>query len=230
MSLCVKIVLGVRDMHSDPQRIVNFYDRFGSKQDSQGFYEDAALDDLVGAGGFEQAHSILEVGCGTGKFAARLLKNILGHDAHYVGIDVSSTMVALARGRLSPWKDRATIHHSSGDLDFSSLGGPFDRVIFTYVFDLFSDDQTRAALGAAHSVLRPQGRLCAAGLTVGETMLSRIASATWSLAHRVAPYAVGGCRPVRLIDFLSQAQWRVLHRKVVVSLLIPSEVIVAEAV
>lgn len=217
-------------MNPDQERIVRFYDRFGAKQDHQGFYEDAALADLIGASDFDRAHSILEVGCGTGKFAARLLENIFAPDARYTGMNVSSTMVELARDRLSPWKDRATIRHTAGEFDFSDLGGPFDRVIFTYVFDLLGQAQTRAALAGAHSVLRPQGRLCAAGLTEGETLLSRGASSAWSLAYRIAPYAVGGCRPVKLIDFLSPAQWRVLRRKVVVSALIPSEVVVAEAV
>ena len=44
-------------MNPDQERIVRFYDRFGAKQDHQGFYEDAALADLIGASDFDQAHS-----------------------------------------------------------------------------------------------------------------------------------------------------------------------------
>lgn len=42
-----------------------FYDRFGAKQDGQGFYENAALNVLIQHGGFSDAQSVLEIGCGT---------------------------------------------------------------------------------------------------------------------------------------------------------------------
>lgn len=50
-----------------------FYDHFGAKQDSQAFYEDAALDDLMRHADCAQAQSVFEFGCGTGRFAAQLL-------------------------------------------------------------------------------------------------------------------------------------------------------------
>ena len=52
-----------------------FYDRFGKKQDCQSFYEDPALDELIAHASFEDARSVFEFGCGTGKFAARILEN-----------------------------------------------------------------------------------------------------------------------------------------------------------
>ena len=50
-----------------------FYDRFGRKQDAQAFYEDGALDDLIDHAAFEQVEKVFELGCGTGRFASRLL-------------------------------------------------------------------------------------------------------------------------------------------------------------
>ncbi len=54
-----------------------FYDRFGRKQDWQSIYEGRALRDLIRGGAFERARSVLEIGCGTGSFAAELLAHRL---------------------------------------------------------------------------------------------------------------------------------------------------------
>ena len=43
-----------------------FYDRFGAKLDSQCFYEDRALADLIEHSDFETARHIFEFWCGTG--------------------------------------------------------------------------------------------------------------------------------------------------------------------
>ena len=45
-----------------PDDARRFYDRFGSRQDTQGFYENPALDDLVKYADFEHARSVLEFG------------------------------------------------------------------------------------------------------------------------------------------------------------------------
>ena len=42
-----------------------FYDRFGAKQDSQGFYEDRALEDLMEHVDVDEAEAGFEFGCGT---------------------------------------------------------------------------------------------------------------------------------------------------------------------
>ena len=56
--------------HDEARRV---YDRIGAGQDSQAFYEDRATRLLIRHGAFERARSVLEFGCGTGRFAARLL-------------------------------------------------------------------------------------------------------------------------------------------------------------
>lgn len=207
-----------------------FYDRFGSKQDSQGFYENAALDALIRNGRFSDAGSVLEVGCGTGKFAYGLLSERLPATAHYVGIDLSETMVSLAKERLAPWAGRADVLASDGGFDFSTLGASFDRVIFTYVFDLLSEDDIAKALSGAHAVTQMGGFLCAAGLTQGHGILSKMASTIWAGVHGLKPSVVGGCRPIILSNFLDPSKWRLIHKEVVVSATVPSEVIIAEVI
>lgn len=82
-----------------PMRLRTFYDRFGIRQDAQAFYEDAALDDLIAHASFEQAEGVFEFGCGTGRFALRLLKEYLPGSTSYLGIDISRTLIGICGSR-----------------------------------------------------------------------------------------------------------------------------------
>jgi len=223
--------IGAGPVHTllDREQVRRFYDRFGSRQDKQGFYEDAALDALIRHSEFSSARSVFEIGCGTGKFAARILSDHLPRTARYVGIDLSSTMVDLARQRLARWAERAQIHQSDGGFDFRSYGGPFDRIVCTYVFDLLSLAEIDAALAGAHAVAQKNGLLCTAGLTTGVGPLSHMTSTIWRLIHRLNPYMVGGCRPLKIAEILPERHWRITHQEIVVSATVPSEVITAIA-
>ncbi len=69
-----------------------FYDRFGSKQDWQRFYESRAVDDLIAHLKLNQAQSVFEFGCGTGRLAEILLDHFLPVKASYTGVDISTTI------------------------------------------------------------------------------------------------------------------------------------------
>jgi ubiquinone/menaquinone biosynthesis C-methylase UbiE len=207
-----------------------FYDRFGAKQDKQAFYEDAALDDLVTHAGFDHARSVLEFGSGTGRFAERLLVRHLPADAVYRGVDLSDTMVALARDRLRRFGDRAVINLSDGSPATGAAPASVDAFVSTYVLDLLPDNDIRAVLTEARRVLKPGGRLCVASGTWGRAGLSRIVSWLWGRVYALRPSLVGGCRPLRLTDFLAGGGWRVEYGNVVVAYGIPSEVVVASPV
>jgi SAM-dependent methyltransferase len=204
-----------------------FYDKFGAKQDRQGFYEDEALDLLIELGEFSEACSVFEIGCGTGRLAARLLSDHLPASAHYVGVDLSPTMVRLAGDRLAPFGDRCEVHASDGKFEISRFGGPFDRVVSTYVLDLLSLTDIQACLTGAHAAMVEGGRFCHAGLTRGTGPVSRATSALWTLVHRINPMLIGGCRPLTLADLMPESQWQLMHREVVVSATIPSEVVIS---
>ena len=102
------------DRYLSPPEVKRFYDRLGSAQDWQGFYETPAIKELVGHSAFDTSHSVFEFGCGTGALASRLLQAQLPADARYVGVDISSTMVSLALSRLKSWSGQARVYQTDG--------------------------------------------------------------------------------------------------------------------
>lgn len=203
------------------------YDRIGRGQDAQTFYEDPALDALIAHGDFGEAQSILEVGCGTGRFAERLLRNHCPPDARYVGLDLSSRMVEIARDRLASFGERAAVVRTDGSLHVDRPADSQDRVVATYLLDLLPEDDIHAFLSNAHRLLESSGRLCLAGLTSGNRLLGRLVSGLWSVLHALRPEWVGGCRPLRMHRLLAPGPWTVRHRETVRAWGVPSEVLVA---
>jgi ubiquinone/menaquinone biosynthesis C-methylase UbiE len=204
-----------------------FYDRFGSKQDGQAFYEDAAVHDLLAHAAFERAEAVFEFGCGTGRFAETLFSRHLPAAARYVGRDVSTTMVDLARQRLARFADRADVRVTDGAPRVEAPDASFDRFVSNYVLDLLTARDIADIVSEARRVLAAEGRLCLVSLTHGATPVSRVVSWLWARVHRLRPQLVGGCRPLALLPFLSEENWRILHHDVVVAYGIPSEVVVA---
>jgi ubiquinone/menaquinone biosynthesis C-methylase UbiE len=213
-----------------PSAAQAYYDRFGKKQDSQGFYEDPALDELVAHAKFEDSRSVFEFGCGTGKFAARLLESCLPPSTSYLGCDLSPVMIGLAEDRLREQGDRAKVVSCDGPIRFPLSEGSVDRVVSNYVLDLLSEADISRFLSESHRVLLPGGRVCIASLTRGVDLRSRIVSSVWRSVFRLRPALVGGCRPIRLDSFVDPREWRVLHRGVVTPFGVPSEVLILERV
>ena len=203
-----------------------YYNRFGKKQDGQGFYEDPALNDMIANAGFRDAGRIFEFGCGTGRFAARLLKENLPASATYLGCDVSLVMVDLATQRLEKYSDRAKVLKADGRVYFPLPDHSVDRVISSYVLDLLSDKDIRSFFAEAHRVLIPGGKVCLASLTKGITLLSQIVSSVWMSVFRIRPSVVGGCRPIILDEYVDRESWKLEHRKILVPFGIPSEVMI----
>ncbi len=108
-----------------------FYDRFGAKQDRQGYYENSGRDALFRHADFENARSVFEFGCGTGRFAENLFLSCFSGKCLYVGMDTGSTMVHLPTERLKPWKPRGTVLLSDGGTDLVVYESQFDRFVST---------------------------------------------------------------------------------------------------
>lgn len=204
-----------------------FYDRFGARQDGQGFYEDAALDDLLAHIEWADVGRALEYGCGTGRLAQKILLKYLLAEARYFGCDISQTMVDLARARLAHFGARAKIWKSGAFANFAPGHPPFDLIVSTYVLDLLPPDQIEATLAECARSLRPGGQLALVSLTNGTGALSRLTSGLWGRIAQLRPSLVGGCHPVDLRAFLTDDAWKITHDTTVTSWTIPSEVLVA---
>lgn len=210
-----------------PDEAKAFYDRFGSRQDNQAFYEAPALDQLVANSAFEKAQAVLEFGCGTGRVALDLLARHLPPSCAYRGTDISTTMVGLAGARLAPFGARASVTLASGVAALPSDDRSVDRVVSTYVLDLLPAPAVHRFLAEARRVLRPQGLLCLVGITHGTTLLSRVVMRVWQWLYARNPSWVGGCRPTDLTELLSPSEWKVRFRTVTIAWGIASEVVVA---
>jgi len=217
-----------RDRTLNPAALQAFYDRLGKRLDSHGFYENPAHDVLVARGGFRDARSVFEFGCGTGKLAARLLEKELPEAADYLGCDLSPVMVGLASQRLAAYGKRARVTRADGRIRFECPDRAVDRVVATYVLDLLPETEIRAFFVEAYRVLNPGGVLCLASLDGGAGLPSRLVAALWAGLFRLRPALVGGCRPIRLAPFVDQRAWGLVHDQVVTPFGIPSEVLILE--
>lgn len=223
------VLLGGSKVHKfGPEQAMRFYDRFGAWQDTQ-LYEGAAFKYLVAHSDFEHASAVFEWGCGTGRLAERLFEVHLAKDASYVGIDISTTMVSIARRRLANWSSRATVQQGDGTVKLPSLDFAFDRFVATYVLDLLPESAIHFVLSEAHRLLRPKGNLCVVSSTEGVTPVSRLASSIWKRIYAFNPRLVGGCRPFR-ISMLLGAAWKVELKHVVCSWGICSEIVIASPI
>jgi ubiquinone/menaquinone biosynthesis C-methylase UbiE len=204
------------------------YNRIGSLQDSQGFYEDCATARVLIHGDFASAESVFEFGFGTGRFALKLFDEYLSSTARYRGVDVSPKMVRLAETRLAPYAPRAELILTDGGPPAAEHTESYDRFVSNYVFDLLSPEDIRAVLREVHRMLRSDGLLCLSGLSSGIGFGSRLVAnaVNWTQSHW--PSVVGGCRPVDLLPFLSESQWQVQHHSKVAAFCVPSEIVVAK--
>lgn len=209
-----------------PEDAKRFYDHFGAKQDWQ-FYERAPLTELVSRAGFEQASSVFELGCGTGRLAAHLFAERLPTQAHYIGIDISTTMVEIAAERLKPWGGRATVEQLDGARGLPYVDGQFDRFIATYVFDLIPLPSIGSLLGEAHRLLTHNGKLCVVTSAEGAGPISRMINRIWKAVYERRPGLVGGCRPLHLSKLLDTTKWQIEYIQNLSSWGIGSEIVIA---
>ncbi|HSF02806.1 MAG TPA: class I SAM-dependent methyltransferase [Solirubrobacterales bacterium] len=210
--------------HAEARRA---YDRIGRLQDSQAFYEDVATSRLLQHGDFPSAQSVFEFGCGTGRFAHRLLEEHLPPGARYRGVDLSPRMIGLAQARLRPWAPRAGVRLTEGGPPSDEPPASCDRFVSNYVFDLLAIEEIEAVLREAQRMLQPGGLLCTTGLSTGIGRASRGMARAWGWVQSRAPSLVGGCRPVDVLPLLPAEGWEVRRHSKLVRFGLTSEVLVA---
>jgi len=103
------------------------------------------------------AHSILELGCGTGAHAVLLARE--GYRIH--GVDLSTDMLERAKNRLieMPPEQASRLKFSQGDIRAVRINGKFDAVIS--LFDVISyqttNEDLHAVFGTIKAHLKPGG-------------------------------------------------------------------------
>jgi ubiquinone/menaquinone biosynthesis C-methylase UbiE len=110
--------------------------------------------DFFAALDLQPGHRVLDVGCGTGAFLRLLAPLVSPGDA--VGVDLSETMIAAARGRQAG--AAGNISFQLGDVEELSFeDASFDRVLATQV--LLHVPEPAVAVGEIARVLAPGGLL-----------------------------------------------------------------------
>jgi ubiquinone/menaquinone biosynthesis C-methylase UbiE len=218
---------GPRTEGLSPREAATVYDRIGRLQDTQRVFEAPALARLSADGRLADARAVVEIGCGTGRFARALLTDVCHAECRYTGLDVSPRMCRIASAKLSPWPHRAQVMCYDGTVPLPLPAACADRVVAAFLIDLLPTRYGRELLADAHRILTADGLLCLASLTHGTTPGSRAFSTAWSSLARRAPALVGGCRPVVLADLLEPGRWAVRTDAIVTRWGFPAEILVA---
>jgi len=187
-----------------------FDDPFGTPGDTQSFYDDRAIVDLINHGQFDEAQNVLEFGLGTGRFAEMLLQDHLPITARYLAYDLSNTMVNLARQRLTAYKSRVEIFKTPCKLPVIKPHS-VDRFVCNYVFNLMRPEEIKETLNWAKESLSREGMCTLVSLTNGAGGLSKMLSKAWNGLFKLSPTLVGGCRPIDLEPFLELGGWTILY-------------------
>ena len=201
-----------------------FYDQLGASHDAGARFERAAKAAGLTRLQLEPGLHVLNVGIGTGKEQQRIQQQIRP-DGAAVGIDLAPAMLGLARDRLPTPGSHLLCEADARHLPFPPAA--FDRVFSSYMLDLIPLADIVPILREIRRVLRPDGRFVGVSLTEGVSLSSRALVGAWKAFYRISPYALGGCRPVRLTYPLLKAGFARVEREVVVQLGMPSEVVVA---
>jgi S-adenosylmethionine-diacylgycerolhomoserine-N-methlytransferase len=98
---------------------------------------------------------ILEVGCGTGKNLVNLCR--LFPQAEVTGVDLSETMLAVARRKTAPLGSRVRLLHGAYDPAFPN-DRAWDLILFSYALSMFNPGFGKA-IATAHRDLAPGGHI-----------------------------------------------------------------------
>jgi ubiquinone/menaquinone biosynthesis C-methylase UbiE len=153
--------------------------------------------------------AVLEVAVGTGVLFSRVAR-VKGLE-RCIGVELASGMLHEAQRRLQPLlrPPNALCRGDARQLPFPAQ--TFDLILNAYMLDLLPEDDIREVLKEFRQTVKPAGRLVL--LTMAKQ--NRLLQGAWMWLYGRWPALVGGCRPIRLDEFLAATGWRVdLHEMV----------------
>jgi ubiquinone/menaquinone biosynthesis C-methylase UbiE len=121
------------------------YDLFSRAEDASGTIANYLKQKLKGK-------SVLDIGCGTGKY----LKELAPYVAQYTGLDCSLDQLALAKQKSQPYSNVSLIHNMAWNTELSSCS--MDSVIACWILESIRDQQNQnQVLKEMNRVLKKEG-------------------------------------------------------------------------
>ena len=138
-----------------------------------------ALLDLQGG------EAVLEIGCGWGGLAQRLIRD---GGCHVTGLTLSPAQLAAARECLAADPARADLRLQ----DYRNAGGAFDRVVSIEMLEAVGEAYWPSYFKAVHDRLKPGGKAVIQAITIAESLFEGYKRATDFIQHYIFP---GGMLP-----------------------------------
>lgn len=161
---------------------------------------------------------LLEVAVGTGlTFEALVERNQRGKN---IGLDLTPAMLAKADRRMSKtgFKSYEIFEGDAENLAFED--NSFDVLVNNYMFDLLPEDKFLSVLAEFKRVLKPTGRLVLTNMAQGRKASHRF----FEKVYQFNPKWMGGCRGVKLEDYLLKAGFEIENYQYLAQMGFPSEV------
>lgn len=187
-----------------------FYDRISASYDwLADANERSARQAGLGLLDLQPGECVLEVGFGTGNEILDMA-NLVGPQGKVAGIDISSGMLAVAKGKVDQAAPPTPVDLRVADartLPFEA--GTFDAAYASFTLELFPEEDLPTVLAEIRRVLKKGGRLAAVSMAQVEpgdspSFLER----TYVWMHRHFPHIVD-CRPIDLPALLTAAGFQV---------------------
>ena len=177
-------------------RISRFYDLIA------GWSEKKARETGLARLAASEGEQVLEIGFGTG-LALTALARAVGETGRVSGLDLSDSMISLARTRLERAGLAGRVELTAGDaLMLPYPDRTFDAVFMSFVLELFDTPEIPKVLNECRRVLRPGGRIGVVSISSSgpRTLVRRLYE--WS--HRRFPHVID-CRPIPVRTLVESA-------------------------
>ena len=209
-----------------PRQAQRFYDRLGSRHDVADLLEARAKRRGLEVLHLAPGQSAVNIGVGNGLEYLEMLARV-GPTGLVAGLDLSPVMAHVSRQRALDLGERQPALTLGNALKLPYEANSFDRLFSSYMLDLIPAADIPGVLAEFLRVLRPGGRMALVGLTEGNDPISQSVMSVWTALYRVQPAWLGGCRPLRLRDFVREAGFTFVQRWYVSQWGYPSEVVSA---
>lgn len=212
---------GMVDAPVDVKRIRNLYDFLSAFYGplAAPFEEKARLLGIRLAR-IRPGERVLEVAVGPGRSFLEILKKV-GRTGKAHGVDLSPKMLSETRKFVEShgFADFELAEADARRLPFG--GGTFDVLYNSYMLDLIPLGDMPRVIREFRRVLKKGGRLVLVNLSKPDA-----SPVLYEKAYRIAPYALGGCRPVLMEGLVRKAGLKNVKRTFVGGI-VPSEVVTA---